>query len=68
MVPVLVNINEMPLQVQHDCLLNKFSDDTCMICAGDDSPDVLAGMKMIYAGMVALSKKAALSPPLSLAA
>ena len=36
----LVYVNEMPLKVQHSCLL-QFADDTCLICAGDTS-DIVA--------------------------
>ena len=36
----LVYVNEMPLKVQHGCLL-QFADDTCLICAGDTS-DIVA--------------------------
>ena len=37
----LVYVNEMPLTVQHGCLL-QFADDTCLICAGDTS-DIACG-------------------------
>ena len=36
----LVYVNEMPLQVQHGCLL-QFADDTCLISVGDTS-DIVA--------------------------
>ena len=36
----MVYVNEMPLKVQHGCLL-QFADDTCLICAGDTS-DIVA--------------------------
>ena len=35
----LIYVNDMPLQVQHGSLL-QFSDDTCLICSGDDHAQV----------------------------
>ena len=35
-----VYVNDMPLQVQHSCLL-QFADDTCLICLGD-TPGIVA--------------------------
>ena len=36
----LINVNDMPLQVKNGVLV-QFSDDTCLICCGDDHSSVV---------------------------